>query len=267
MNKTANASADEGLIDSVTFTGTGQRRTVEEEREHRKRRLVAALRIFSEMGFDEGVAGHLTARDPEDPDAFWVNPYALHFSQVKMSDLVLVRGDGSLEGKQGYRVNKAAFEIHHAIHETRPDVVSAAHCHTKHGRAWSTMGRPLAPIVQEACAFYNNMAVVSDYDGLVVKKDQGAGVAEALGDKRAVTLMHHGNITVGGSVEEAAWWFITMERCCEIQLLAEPAGTPVELPAKEAELAARQFGSGNKARLSFDMLYEVAVEKYPDMFD
>lgn len=259
--------SDQGLIDSVHFTGSQAERSIEEEREHRKRKLVAALRIFSDMGFDEGVAGHLTARDPGDPDAFWVNPYALHFSRVKLSDLVLVRGDGSLEGKQGYRVNKAAFQIHHAIHETRPDVVSAAHCHTKHGRAWSTMGRPLSPIVQEACAFYNNMAVVSDYDGLVVEQDQGSAVAEALGDKRAVTLMHHGNITVGGSVEEAAWWFITMERCCEIQLMAEASGKPIELPPKEATLASRQFGSNNKARLSFDMLYEVAVDKHTDMFD
>src|SRR5699024_1028844 len=129
-----------------------------------------------------------------------------------------------------------------------------------YGRAWSTTGRPLAPIVQEACAFYENMAVVNDYDGLVVEKGQSAGVASALGQKRAVTLMHHGNITVGGSVEEAAWWFITMDRCCEIQLLAESVGRPAELPPDKASLAARQFGSSNKARLSFDMLYQVAIQ-------
>ena len=39
--------------------------TVEEERRHRKERLAAGFRLFSQFGFDEGVAGHITARDPE----------------------------------------------------------------------------------------------------------------------------------------------------------------------------------------------------------
>lgn len=37
----------------------------EEERRHRKQRLAAAFRLFAAYGFDEGVAGHITARDPE----------------------------------------------------------------------------------------------------------------------------------------------------------------------------------------------------------
>ncbi len=35
--------------------------TVEEERRHRKERLAGAFRLFSRFGFDEGVAGHITA--------------------------------------------------------------------------------------------------------------------------------------------------------------------------------------------------------------
>jgi hypothetical protein len=35
------------------------------ERRHRKERLAAALRLFGRLGFEEGVAGHITARDPE----------------------------------------------------------------------------------------------------------------------------------------------------------------------------------------------------------
>ena len=36
-----------------------------DERLHRKQRLAAGFRLFSKFGFDEGVAGHITARDPE----------------------------------------------------------------------------------------------------------------------------------------------------------------------------------------------------------
>ncbi|HEX4542187.1 MAG TPA: class II aldolase/adducin family protein, partial [Candidatus Acidoferrum sp.] len=67
-----------------------------EERRHRKERLAAAFRLFSRFGFDEGVAGHITARDPERLDHFWVNPFGLHFGQIRVSDLVLVNHDGKV---------------------------------------------------------------------------------------------------------------------------------------------------------------------------
>ena len=46
--------------------------TVEEERHYRKTHLAGALRIFGRFGFSEGVAGHITVRDPERTDHFWV---------------------------------------------------------------------------------------------------------------------------------------------------------------------------------------------------
>src|SRR5919206_4695926 len=89
--------------------------TVEEERLHRKQRLAAGFRLFSKCGFDEGVAGHITARDPELTDHFWVNPFAMHFSQIRVSDLILVNHEGTVvEG--GKRVNGAAFAIHSQLH-------------------------------------------------------------------------------------------------------------------------------------------------------
>src|SRR5215470_16956680 len=93
--------------------------SVEEERLHRKQRLAASFRMFSKCGFDEGVAGHITARDPEMLDHFWVNPFGMHFGQIKVSDLVLVNHKG--EVVQGeYLVNAAAFAIHSAVHSARP---------------------------------------------------------------------------------------------------------------------------------------------------
>ena len=75
--------------------------SVEEERLHRKQRLAASFRLFSKCGFDEGVAGHITARDPELSDHFWVNPFAMHFSQIRASDLILVNHEGEVvEGKR-----------------------------------------------------------------------------------------------------------------------------------------------------------------------
>jgi hypothetical protein len=41
-------------------------------RRHRKQQLTVALRLFARFGYDEGAAGHITVRDPAEPDTFWV---------------------------------------------------------------------------------------------------------------------------------------------------------------------------------------------------
>src|SRR5260221_2493245 len=74
---------------------------VADERQHRKQRLAASFRLFSKFGFDEGVAGHITAPDPEFTDTFWVNPFGLNFSLIKVSDLIRVSHEGKVaEGNQ-----------------------------------------------------------------------------------------------------------------------------------------------------------------------
>ncbi len=86
-------------------------RSETDERLRRKQRLAMAFRIFGRLGFDEGVAGHITARDPESDDHFWVNPFGMSFKQIKASDLLLVSHDGDVvEGS--WPVNRAAFAIH-----------------------------------------------------------------------------------------------------------------------------------------------------------
>src|SRR5712692_418977 len=95
--------------------------TLAEERQYRKQRLAGAFRLFSRFGFDEGVAGHITARDPERRDHFWVNPFGMHFGQIRASDLILVNHRG--EVVQGTSpLNVAAFAIHSQVHAARADV-------------------------------------------------------------------------------------------------------------------------------------------------
>src|SRR5436305_904034 len=116
------------------FPGPPKFTTVEEERRHRKERLAASFRLFSKFGFDEGVTGHITARDPERPDHFWVNPFGVHFSQIRVSDLMLVNAKGEVvEGK--HPLNGAAFAIHSSVHHARPDVIAAADSHSVAGQA------------------------------------------------------------------------------------------------------------------------------------
>jgi ribulose-5-phosphate 4-epimerase/fuculose-1-phosphate aldolase len=240
--------------------------TVEEERRHRKERLAAGFRLFGTFGFDEGVAGHITARDPELLDHFWVNPFGMNFKHIRVSDLLLVNRDGEVvEGSRP--VNAAAFAIHSQVHEARPDVVAAAHSHSLHGKAWSSLGRLLDPLTQDACAFYQDHALFDDYTGVVLDLAEGKRLAHALGDAKALILRNHGLLTVGHSVDEAVWWFITMERSCQAQLLAEAAGTPVHISPEAAELTASQVGSHVAGWFSFSPLYEWIVREQPDLLD
>ncbi|WAL58336.1 class II aldolase/adducin family protein [Thermocoleostomius sinensis] len=239
---------------------------LEEERLHRKQRLAAALRLFAHYGFDEGVAGHITARDPERLDHFWVNPFGKYFGHIRVSDLILVNHKG--EVVQGDRpVNAAAFAIHSQIHLARPDVVAAAHAHSLYGKAWSTLGRCLDPLTQDACSFYNDHAVFDDYTGVVLSSEEGRRIGEALGQKKAVILRNHGLLTVGQSVDEAAWWFIAMDRSCQAQLTAEAAGTPVPINPEVAKLTFSQVGSPYMGWFSFQSLYDKIVKLEPDLLE
>lgn len=238
----------------------------EDERLHRKQRLAAAFRLFARYGFDEGVAGHITARDPILTDHFWVNPFGQYFGHICASDLLLVNHKGEVvEGDRP--VNAAAFAIHSQIHQARPDVVAAAHTHSLYGKAWSSLGRLLDPLTQDACSFYNDHAIFDDYTGVVLNPAEGERIAATLGERKALILRNHGLLTVGRSVDEAAWWFITLERTCQAQLMAEAAGSPVKIAPDVASLTFSQVGSHFMGWFSFQSLYDKIVREEPDLLE
>ncbi len=239
--------------------------TVEETRLHRKQRLAAAFRLFGKFGFDEGLAGHITVRDPEKLDHFWVNPMGVSFKQIKVSDLLLVNHQGEVVEGEGL-LNTAAFTIHSRIHAARPDVIAAAHSHSIYGKSWSTLGRELDMITQDACAFYNDHVVFEDFTGVVLDIDEGERIAKALDNNKACILQNHGLLTVGDTIEAAVWWFITMERTCQAQLLAEAAGTPKIIAEQEAEKTHELVGSSLAGWFSFQPLYNVIIAEQPDLF-
>ena len=243
-----------------------QPQTIEEQRTERKQKLAAAFRLFGKFGFDEGVAGHITARDPERLDHFWVNPMGKSFKQMKVSDLLLVSHTGEIVEGNGL-LNGAAFTIHSQIHMANPNVTAAAHSHSVYGKAWSSLGRPLDPITQDVCAFYEDHAVFDDFTGVVLDDSEGKRIAAALGDKKAAILQNHGLLTVGQSVDEAAWWFITMERSCQAQLMAEAAGTPKLIDHEHALNTRETVGSTLAGWFSFQPLYDVISAEQPDLFE
>ncbi len=241
-------------------------RTTSEERTERKQKLAAAFRLFGKFGFDEGVAGHITVRDPERTDHFWVNPFGRSFKQMRVSDLILVNHDGDIVEGEG-PLNGAAFAIYSQIHKHLPHVTAAAHSHSVYGKSWASLGRPLDPLTQDSCAFFEDHVVFDEFNGVVLDLSEGQQIAEKLGKKKAAILQNHGLLTVGGTVGEAAWWYITMERTCQAQLMAESAGKPILISDGVARKTHANVGSPLAGQFSFKPLYEVITAEQPDLFD
>ncbi len=241
--------------------------TVDEERTYRKQRLAGALRIFGRLGFGEGVAGHITVRDPELTDHFWVNPFGLSFRHMRVSDLLLVNHQGDIVHGD-MPVNRAAFVIHSAIHAARPDVEAAAHAHPVHGKAFSSLGIPLDPITQDACIFYEDHRVISEQGGAVVfDVEAGKELAAMFPTGKAAIHQNHGLFTVGQSVEEAAFWFLSMDRSCQAQLLAMAAGTPKHIPHEYAAYTRDQTGHALAGWFQFQPLWQEICRTDPELFD
>ena len=262
------------MIDGVELTpkqvasiGRPTYATLEEERKARKVGLAAALRVFGRLGFGEGVAGHITARDPEFTDHFWVNPFAMSFRQISVSDLILVNHDGDVV--YGSRpVNRAAFVLHAAVHKARPDINAAAHAHSVYGKSWSSLGRLLDPITQDSCAFYNDHVLIDDVGGKVVFEiEDGIRFADCFGNYKAAIHQNHGLFTTGATVDAAAYAFITMERTCQAQLMAEAAGKPKLIPHEWAEYTRNNTAHQAAMWLNFQPLWDDIVQSDPDLFN
>ena len=244
--------------------------TAEAERQDRKQRLAATYRIFAKLGFEDGAvgaAGHVTVRDPEDPETFWVNPWGVPFAHICASSLIRVDSNGTIIDGEGALLNGAAFAIHSQIHAARPDVVAAAHSHSMYGKSFSALGRLLRPLTQDACAFYGDHVLFDGYSGVVMELDEGKRIAAALGDCKAAILQNHGLLTVGASVDAAAGAFVAMDRACQSQLLAEAAGDPIDIGDDVARHTYNLVGSGLAMWFTFQPLYTEIVQEQPDLLD
>ena len=242
---------------------------VDAQRQHLKERLVGACRAFALQGFDYGFAGHLTIRDPEDPSLYWTNPMAVHFSQVKVSNLILADHHGTVvQGK--HAINRAGFVLHAAVHEAHQDIVAMCHAHTVYGTAFASLGKKLEPISQDAAVFFEDHVVIGDDAGQVaVEVKAGHKVANSFAGVKAAIHQNHGLLTASRhSIEAAAFWFIALERCCQQQLLIDATGlTPRLVTPERARYSREHVGSEYIGWLHFQTIWDQLVVTQPDMFD
>lgn len=240
--------------------------TIEEERLYRKQRLASAFRVFAQLGFAFGASGHITVRDPEHEDCFWINPVMQHFATMRVSDLLLVDHDGKIVEGEGI-VNVAGFAIHSQLHAAKPDVIAAAHAHSVYGKAWSSFGRVPQTLTQDAGILHDDVAVFDTFSGMVEDLSEGEQIARALGSKNTVILKNHGILTTGKCVESAAFRYIALESACQIQMLAVAAGGGDPIPDDIGRHTHSQIGTEIACIGSYEPYWQKIIQHEPDVLD
>jgi ribulose-5-phosphate 4-epimerase/fuculose-1-phosphate aldolase len=183
------------------------------------------LKFFAKLGFVTTASGHMSFRDG---DSWWLNGFGVPYTKITGNELSQLDYSGNIISGH-HKVNFAAKYLHSAIYKARPDVNSITHFHTDYATAWSTLGIPLKIITQEAAVFYNDIALYDNFNGLIDSNAESNEIVDALGNNNSIILQNHGSVTVGKSVESAAYRLILLEKICQLNILAASAGSPKEL--------------------------------------
>jgi L-ribulose-5-phosphate 4-epimerase len=189
-----------------------------------KKKLTNAGRVLTSQDQGDFVAGHVTARLPNDSGRFLMKPATIGLDEMTPDNIITVDLDG--EKTDGAMPRHNEVFIHSEVLRARPDIQAVVHTHAPHAVAFSSLGRELVPVNNEAGYFYKKLPIFSETTDLIVTPERGKAVARCLGQRQALILRNHGIVAAGRSIEEAIWIALKLERACRVQLMAEMAGGP-----------------------------------------
>ncbi len=222
-----------------------------------RQELAACYRIFAMMGWDEMIFNHITVKVPGEDGSFLINPYGLHFSEVKASNLIKIDIDGNKLTESEWGVNKAGFVQHSLFHRHLPDAHAIIHTHTTETMAVCSTKEGLRPVNFYACNFAGRISY-HDFEGVTVREEEGERLLKNLGDNRILMLRNHGPVVIGPTLPIAFLMYWSLQRACEIQLATQSMGEPIVvgqdvIDVHQRDLIQAQFGS-EPARAEFEAM-------------
>ncbi|CAN5778460.1 class II aldolase/adducin family protein [soil metagenome] len=195
--------------------------------------LAAAARMLAELGWTKLVFNHITARIPDDPDRFLINPAGLFYDTLRASDFVKIDLDGNRVGENKWEAGRAGFVIHSAVYQARPDVFATIHTHTDGGTIVSALEDGLQPYTLEAAQFYGRVGY-HDFEGMAHDIEERARIAEHLGQHAALFMRNHGLVVTGSTIAETFHRNYNLEYACRIQAAALATGQKLTRISHEA---------------------------------
>jgi ribulose-5-phosphate 4-epimerase/fuculose-1-phosphate aldolase len=261
----------------MTVTELGKPTATETAAEARLRRELAAVyRLIAHFKMTDLIFNHISVRLPGPEHRFLINPFGLLYEEINASNLVIIGLDGELVSDGPWKVNRAGFVIHSAIHAAREDAHCVLHTHTRAGCAVAAQEHGLLPLNQMSLEFYNRVAY-HEYEGIAVSDDEKKRLVADLGSHSAMILRNHGLLTVGRTPGQAFLRMFYLERSCQIQVDALAGGTAIVLPPEEIrEHTARQFqgasgtddyATDDHPNLAWDAMIRLVERIAPDYKD
>ena len=209
--------------------------------------LAALYHVVDHLGWTDLVNTHMSARLPDAPDHFLINRYGEMFDEVTASSLVKMDMDGRVIGDPG-KFNQAGFIIHSGVYKARPDANVVMHTHTRAGAGLSLLRRGIRPISQDALQIYDDLAY-HDY-GVPATQEECDALGVTCAEGSCVVLLNHGLLTLGQTVHGTMMRMYTLERACEIELIARALDEkPVQIEEYVVQKAAERM---QKRRASSD---------------
>ncbi len=187
-----------------------------------RQKIALTCRILANEGHESGLAGQITARGDR-PGTYWMLSFGLGFDEARASNIVLV--DDDLQLLAGDGMVNPSNRFHLWIYRHRPNVTAIVHTHPPYCSALSMVGQPLIAAHMDTAMFYDDCAYLAEWPGPPIGDVEGQIIHEALGNKRAILLAHHGQLVATATIEEAAVLAVFIERAARMQVLAQSIGT------------------------------------------
>jgi HCOMODA/2-hydroxy-3-carboxy-muconic semialdehyde decarboxylase len=134
--------------------------------------------------------------------------------------------------------------IHGEIYKARPDVMAVVHHHAPAMMPFCITGTPLVPVFHlgatagASVPFWDQHDEFGDTNLLVVKPEEGASLARALGKSNLVLMNRHGATAVAGDMQGLVFRAIYSCRNAEFQFQAQALGKITPLHSGEIARAA-----------------------------
>ena len=209
-----------------------------------RRELAAAFRLAARFELNEGVCNHFSVVVPGAEERFLINPYGIHWAEMRPDDLLLIDGNGTIHEGWG-EVEASARNIHIAGHRANPRHQAILHVHMPHATALTMVeGGRLEMAHQTACRFLGRTAY-QGFGGVALTAEEGERIAQAQKDNPEADIIfldHHG-VTVGGPTVAVAFDDLYyLERACRQQILALSTGLPLKIiPEAQQKQTAREW--------------------------
>lgn len=204
--------------------------------------LAQAYHLAAFLGLDDTIFTHMSAREGA---AFYLPPFGLLFEEVTPVSLESL----TLSDDHG-QTNLAGAILHGAIYKARPDVGAVVHFHAPHALAVSCLEGGFQFISQFSMLFYDKIGYHT-FEGISLDREEQGRLAKSLGCNKALLLRNHGLLTVAPTLPDAFMLAYYLERCCQIQLLAQGGGSALTQPSHQVcAHTAAQFEGPERASLT-----------------